>query len=196
MPEWLVRLAGEERDLRLLATELRDPWCVDEGDGRFHLRSCLLDTLDEAEEVRCVVDEFIDRANLLGPLYSERYGGIRSAEVLRLNSDGSREVTAFLSGVWFEEQTVAESPDAGSATLSVDMALLQHQPALAEALRYLREEPDWPGYYKAFKAVRDAAGGERGLRQRGWAAKPAVTTSPGPPSPVGTTATSTRHRTR
>lgn len=84
-------------------------------------------------------------------------------------------MTAFLSGLWFEEQTVAESPDAGSATLSADMALLQHQPALAEALRYLREEPDWPGYYKAFEAVRDAAGGERGLRQRGWAAKPAVT---------------------
>lgn len=54
------------------------------------------------------------------------------------------------------------------------MSLLERQNDLVKALSYMRGEPNWYGYYKAYEAVRDAVGGDRGLIRKRWATKPAL----------------------
>jgi len=184
MPEWLVRLTGKERDLRFLATTLRGADCrVTEKDGEFHLRSSHFESLADAGEVKTAADEMIDQANLAALIWFERYGGVLPGEVVGLEPDGSRHVavftmvgaviagpaTAFGSVTVVGSHTKPESLD-----LTRDMSLLQWQPALRVALSYMRDKPDWHGYYKAYEAIRDTVGGDRGLVRKGWTTRKAL----------------------
>lgn len=97
MPEWMVRLVGAERDLRFLATTLREADCrVTEKDGQFHLRSSRFEALAGAGEVKTAADEMIKLANLAALLRFERYGSVLTGEVVGLQPDGSRHVAVFL----------------------------------------------------------------------------------------------------
>jgi hypothetical protein len=176
MPEWIVRLVGAERDLRFLATTLRNPDCrVTEEDGEFHLRSSGFAALSDAGGVKTAADEMIKGANLAALIRFERYGGVLPGEVVGLEPDGSRHVSVFLEAgavaIAGMAPTVVGSQHTPPPDLSRDMALLKRKPALADALSYLHDEPNWHGCWKAFEAVRKAAGGNRGLKRRGWTAE-------------------------
>jgi hypothetical protein len=182
MPEWLVRVTGKERDLRFLATTLREADCrVTEKDGEFHLRSSHFEALADAGEVKTAADEMIERANLVAPLRFEGYRDVLPGEVVGLEPDGSRHVTVFAKAgavlmaaraTAFGSVTVVGSHTKPEPLdLTRDMSLLERQPALRMALSYMRDEPNWYGYYKADEAIRDAVGGDRGLIRNGWITK-------------------------
>jgi hypothetical protein len=177
VPEWLVRLTGQERDLRFLATALRDPWRVTEEDGRSYLRSSFFNGFSEAAEVKLAADEMIDRANLAGLLHFERYAGVSTGEVVRVRPDGSRDISVSTATglVIAEARVVAFSSSDGPASkpsppdLAADIAFLEQQPAIAKALSHVRNEPDWYGYWKAVEALGRAVGGVKGIVNLGWA---------------------------
>ena len=177
MSEWRVRLTGQERDLCLLATALRDSWRVIEEDGRSYLRSSLFDRFGEAAEVKQAADEMIDRANLAGLLHFERYAGVSPGEVVRLRPDGSRDVSVSIAtGLAIGQgSAVAFSSSTGPASkpsppdLTADIAFLERQPAIVKALSHVRNEPDWYGYWKAVEALGRAVGGVKGIVNLGWA---------------------------
>jgi len=47
--------------------------------------------------------------------------------------------------------------------------MVKRRPFLAKALWYLREEPDWYGYWKATEALGEEIGGLKNIVSRGWA---------------------------
>jgi hypothetical protein len=177
VPEWRVRLTGQERDLRFLATALRDPWSVIEEDGRSYLRSSLFDGFGEAAEVKQAADDMIERANLAGLLHFERCSGVSTGEVVRVRPDGSQDISVSIATglVIAEASVVAFSSSDGPASkpsppdLTADIAFLEHQPAVVKALSHVSNEPHWYGYWKAVEAVGRAVGGVKGIVNLGWA---------------------------
>jgi hypothetical protein len=185
MPEWIVRLVGAERDLRFLATTLREADCrVTKKDGEFHLRSSRFEALADAGEVKTAADEMIERANLAAVIRFERYGGVLPGEVVGLEPDGSRHVTVFLKAgallmaapaTAFGSVTVVGSQTKPEPLdLTRDMSLLQRRPLLLKALKHVRDEPGWPGYWKAVEALGEQVGGLHRIPELGWASEDEV----------------------
>jgi hypothetical protein len=175
----LVRLVGRERDLRFLASGVREPWRITEEGDEFYLRSSGFEGLNEAGEVKRLADEFLDWANLHSLLRFEGYQGVHTGEIVSLNPDGSRHVTIAMAvghvkagatvsgvGVSIGSPIRAQPPD-----LTGDMSLLKQRPRLVEALRYVREEPGWFGYWKGIEALGEDIGGQDKIVWHGWATK-------------------------
>ena len=177
MPEWLVRLAGRERDLRFLATALRDPWRITEEASKFYLGSSRFEGLGDAGEVKRLADEFVDWADLHALLRFEGYQGVQTAEIVGLDPNGSSRATvtifaaAFASGraTVFGSATIIGSQPTPPPDLTRDTSLLRQRPRLAKAVKYVREEPGWYGYWKATEAFGEEIGGLDEIVSRGWA---------------------------
>jgi hypothetical protein len=185
MPEWMVRLVGAERDLRRLARALRSgEHRITEEEGGFYLRSLRFEALADDGEVIDAADEIIEQANLLAPYVAPGVGAVRTGiQVISVSTDGSRRESRFgirvapvMDVSWASDVVLPGSGTAAEAhtDLSVDLADLMAEPHLLHGLRYLRDEPDWTGYYKAFEAIWKAAGGKDRLWQRGWATREEV----------------------
>jgi hypothetical protein len=175
MPEWIVRLVGEEWNLRFLASALRSGDSrVTEEDGEFHLRSSRFAALASAGEVKAVADELLEQASLVAPARFDGYGGVLINRIIRLEQDKSRQVTDFL----YCKVTCRVIPSAADIAsieeprdLNRDMSLLQRRPLLLKALRHVRDEPGWPGYWKAVEALGEQVGGLHRIPELGWASE-------------------------
>ena len=177
MSEWMVRLIGPERDLRLLAESLQDADCrVIVEAHHSYLCSCDFKRLSEAGAIKRIAEEIVRRANRAALLRYDGFCHVKTGAVLCVQADGSRGVTVFPPTALTCMETHA--PEAVGAcavnprpNLRRDMGVLQQEPALDEALGYLQSEPNAYGYYKAFEAICKAAGGEHELWKRGWATR-------------------------
>jgi hypothetical protein len=189
MSEWMVRLIGPERDLRLLAESLQDADCrvIAEADGSY-LRTCDFRSLAEVGAIKRIAEEIISRANRAAVLRYGDFCHVKTGAVLCVQADGSRSVTIFPPTAlsWMEAyapQAVGACAAKPKPNLRRDMDVLQQEPALDEALGYLESEPNEYGYYKAFEAIRNAAGGEHKLWKRGWATREEVESLRDSPQP-------------
>jgi hypothetical protein len=174
MPEWLVRIQGPKRDLRFLATAVRDPWRVTNKDGEFYLRSGRFENRD-AKEVKRLADEFVQWAELHALARFEGYQGVVTGEIVGLGPGGSRSIVLFPatghargfgSAIGVGAPGQSRPPD-----LARDTALLRRRRFLAKAFRHVREEPNWLGYWKAAEALGDDIGGLKHVTARGWASQ-------------------------
>jgi hypothetical protein len=172
---------GRERDLRFLASAIRDPWRITEEDGKFYLRSSRFEGLNDAGEVKRLADEFFDCADLVARVRFEGYQRVHTAEVVGIKPDGAHHATiAFAVG---HAEGVGSAMAVGVAEvvgspvkpqppdLTRDTSLLKQRLSLAKALRHLREEPNWYGYLKATEALGEEICGLKNVVNRGWATK-------------------------
>ena len=163
MPEWIVRLVGEEWNLRFLASALRSGDCrVTEEDGGFYLRSSRFASLASAGEVKTVADELLKQASLVAPARFDGYGGVLIDRIIRIEQDGSRQGTDFM----YCRVTCRVIPSAADIAsieeprdLNRDISLLRRRPLLLKASRHVRDEPGWPGYWKVVEALGEQVGG-------------------------------------
>jgi hypothetical protein len=189
MPEWMVRLVGADEALRFLARTLSGPEhrVTEEDDGKFYLRSRRFADLDKAEAVKRVADKVVEQVNRAAFLWRAGYQDAKTAEVVRVDPDGSRSVAIIAIGVPAEARSDAHPgtlvPVGPGRPLCPDVALLEQEPSLAAAIDYIRNEPNWTGYYKAFEAICKAAGGEHELWRRGWATREEVESLNDSPQP-------------
>ena len=178
MPEWIVRLVGEEWNLRFLASALRSGDCrVTEEDGGFYLRSSRFASLASAGEVKTVADELLEQASLVAPARFDGYGGVLIDRIIRIEQDGSRQGTDFM----YCRVTCRVIPSAADIAsieeprdLNRDRSLLRRRPLLLKASRHVRDEPGWPGYWKAVEALGEQVGGLDRIPELGWASEDEV----------------------
>ena len=161
---------------RFLARELCDHWRVTEEDGKFYLRSSRFEGLSDAGEVKRLAEEFVDWSDLRALVRFEGYQGVHTAEIVGLNPNGSRHETivfavghvqagpATASGV----MAVVGSPAEPRPDLTRDTSILKQRRSLAKALRYVREEPNWYGYWKATEALGEEIGGLKNIVSHRW----------------------------
>jgi hypothetical protein len=179
MPDWRLRLMGHERDLRFLSNYLNDPdWQLLDEEGEFYLCSSRPGAFADAGEVKRAADEIIDDANLTAPLRFEPYNGVQTAGVVRIGPDGAHHTTLFAAGFAAGEATifgsvsVLGSPRTPLPAFLRDAAVLRRRTALRKALRHVREEPGWFGYWKAAEALGEDIGGLKHVHALlGWASK-------------------------
>lgn len=183
MRQWLVRLKGEEFDLKELPKlfDSAEAMVIIE-DGDYYLKSTRFADLSAAEEVLRVAIEMVDMINDVAFLH---FDNIKSADVdavAEVHEDGSRCHHVFLRGsatarsrVGVARLTVTDS--SGNAVESyqpsaaiVIMGAARRHTAVADALHFHRKS-DWGSLYKVFELIRDDVGGERRLIQRGCVSK-------------------------
>jgi hypothetical protein len=200
MPKWLVRLSGPERELRLLSHVMRGQGRrITENRGEFYLWSQQFDALGGAATVKDLADEMITRASLAVLLLWCRSLRIKSADVIEQDQDRSLHVTTFVATGTLQlqgfpvEVTGGRQPEHDFSRVE---AVIERCPSLAKAVAYLQDEPNRPGYYKAYEAIRDANGGDRGLKKKGWVTRRQLSRftwsaqtdrhhdEPGPPDPM------------
>jgi hypothetical protein len=180
MPEWTVRVTGNERDLRFLATTLRNADCrVVEEDGEFRLRSSRFETLVEIGEVKAAADEMIKMADLVASVWCDGYRRVFIDRIMRLAQDGSRQGAEFRRlKVSFTVVPSTSLTNVGSVEeprdLNQDISLLKRRPLLLKAIRYVDGEPGWPGYWKAVEALGEQVGGVDQIAKLGWATEDEV----------------------
>ena len=196
MGEWILVLGGKEADLERLVG-LRDSdagWRVERDDRRgVVLRSSRLDALEDRSEVRHAAANLVSLVDIAAHLSVHRFGGVALADcVLILN--GQEQFAGTSSGNVGHQVLAALTQKAYGAGVGPPPApdgtppsprefehweilqrlkLLSAHPDLADAHRYLWDEPGMQGYYKAAEAIRDAVGGKWDtLVSLGWTAAP------------------------
>ena len=182
MREWIIELEGRNSDLkRLVGLSGGDAgWRIERDDRRgVVLRSSFLDALEDRSAVRREATKLvglIDSAARSVP----RFGGVALADCV-LILDGQEQFAGTSSGNVGHQVLPALTqkgygagvgpPPAPDGTppsprefehweiLQLFKLQVAH-PDLADAHRYLRDEPGMQGYYKAAEAIRDAVGGK------------------------------------
>lgn len=180
MAEWLVEVRGSDRDLRLFQqAHPETDWKVAFEDGRCVLRSTQFAGLTDEQDVRRLASEYVDHADLACRMESPEFDGLKIGAVIRRNDDGTAvhhvyardtlHVFASMDAVIVTNNGRTLRPTPPDITQTI--RLIPSHPELRAALRYLRDEPTWPGLYKAFEAIQKAVGGTTLIAARGWASK-------------------------
>lgn len=97
MPQWLVKLAGDDIDLRSLSGQFREPECrVDKDtDGVYHLTSDTFDSMTVAAEVHTASSDMLLLINDLMKVRNPEYRPALLDKVVRINDDGTRSGYVF-----------------------------------------------------------------------------------------------------
>ena len=197
MREWIIELGGRNPDLKRLVGLRGDDagWRIERDDRRgVVLRSTRLDALEDRSEVRHGATKLIGRIDSAARRTVPRFGGVALADCV-LILDGQEQFPGVGSGNVGRMVLPALTMKAYGAGVGPppaldgtppspreyehweilrQVALQEAHPDLDDALRYLKEEPDLRGYYKAFEAVRDSVGGHAALLKTGWCSKRAL----------------------
>jgi hypothetical protein len=184
---WRVQLAGDPRDLESLAAEPTSAeWSIQRDGEQFMLTSISFDLMADSSTIWSLADDLVARIDRAAMLRMSSFGGIRVAALRqRRDNDGSRidiSVRDFLALSVRETAEVRVGFDAiGKAPTKLAMppcpglpdlvALQQANSGFCDALSYVKHDDDWPGYYKAFEALRAAVGGETRIQHLGWASR-------------------------
>ncbi len=197
MREWIIELGGRNPDLERLVG-LRDGdagWRIERDDRRgVVLRSSLLDALEDRSAVRREATKLIGFIDSAARRSVPRFGGVALADcVLILEGQeqftgisGGNEAHMILPALTMKAYGAGVGPSPAPDGTPPSPREFEHweilqlfelqvaHPDLADALRYLEEEPDLRGYYKAFEAIRDSVGGHAALLKTGWCSKRAL----------------------
>ncbi len=195
MREWIIELTGKEADLERLVG-LRDSdagWRVERDDRRgVILRSSRLDALEDRSEVRQAAANLVSFVDIAARLSVHRFGGVALADCV-LILDGQEQFAGSSSGNVGHQVLPALTQKAYGAGVGPPrtpdgpppsprefehweilqrLKLLSAYPDLADALRYMNEEPDLRGYYKVGEAILRALGRPKKweiIAKLGWA---------------------------
>lgn len=196
MPQWLVKLAGDDIDLRSLSGQFREPECrVDKDtDGVYHLTSDTFDSMTVAAEVHTASSDMLLLINDLMKVRNPEYRPALLDKVVRINDDGTRSGYVFGSATMrgsgrATAEGIVIAPD-GKVVPSPEPDKSQARLKLAEQDAKVREVlVYWRGCnagdsdlcfnaYKVYEIIReDVAGGRdegqgtEEIKSRGWATK-------------------------
>jgi hypothetical protein len=171
----LVRLTGQEFDLRALAEHLRLPECTarEEKNSEYYLESSSFDDFDDVATVVERGQELIQRLNGVGRLLNiitepVAFGG----DVMRIKDDGKRDVYIFPPPLMARVR-MSISRDGGSSapehsTAEIFILEAEGDPVVARAIRLFGQSHTWDNLYKVLDAIKEAVGGENQFKSRQW----------------------------
>lgn len=180
MAKWLIKLKGEEFDLKDLTSLVHSPSsAVMEENGLYYLWSSDFDSLDSASEVRKSASTLIDVLNGAMKLHTSGFHGISEDGVIMIEEDGRRHEYVYLGGSSAARSrtrasiTVTTSGDkeqVAQPTCDVEswISLAKTDKAVAGALHFFRENT-WISLYKVYEIIRRDMGGEKAITENGWA---------------------------
>ncbi len=194
MTRWLVTLTGTEADLdRLVELPDGDDWQVTRHDKRgVALCGERFEALSDHDSLRRVAEALIEHLNraarhrltgfqgvALGATVEQGQGGDHLAllghDAVHVHATATATVWAHLhaEGVAIGARAQLDAPPPGTDCVRL-VLLLEANPHLVAALDYIQDGGAWDNSYKAFKAIRDAIGGQKALLKAGWCTKRAL----------------------
>jgi hypothetical protein len=152
MARWRVWIDGPKGDIQCLKDHPGDTdWCIEFDDSmeRHYIRADRFEELDTASEVHASASQLVDQISLAGLSRWAGFGNISVGSVYEMGRDGPIGQSIMLgTATYYQEDADHE---AGSVQERID--LLIEQPSIAAALRYIRDERNWLGYYRAYEAI-------------------------------------------
>ncbi len=189
MTRWLVTLAGAVADLdRLVKLPDGEDWQI----IRHEKRGVVLcgerfEQLNDDSSLRRVAGALVEHLNRAAQYHLTDFQGVTlratveqgqggdhlallAHDAVHVHLAGKATVPAHvrLDAAITGAPTQSDTPQPGADCARL-VALLEAHPDLADALGYLEDEPNMPGYYKTAEAIRDAVGGNWStLVNLGW----------------------------
>jgi hypothetical protein len=182
MAKWLIRLKGEEFDLKDLTPLVHSPnHAVIEENGLYYLWSLDFDSLDSASEVRELASSLIDVLNGAVKLHTSGFHGVSEDGVIMIEEDGRRHEYVYLGG-----SSAARSRASASITVITSgdkeqvaqpprdveswISLAETHKAVGNALHFFKEDT-WTSLYKIYEIIREDVAGQKAIIKSGWATK-------------------------
>ena len=179
MAAWLVRLKGHPFDLAYLSTTFDAPKRrIHEREGCHYLQSSDFEVLTDAEDVRLHAQSLLQLMNGAARVQSGEYQPVAVDAVVRVDDDGTRQVSMSLSGaVSMRSQFSATVIKGGTATplqSSTDaqafLAVAEQHAKVQEALcMFGALDPTWANLHKVFECIQFDVGGT--MFAEGWTTK-------------------------
>jgi len=182
MPNWSVQLFGNRFDLEDLSKwfTTTDLQVVKESDG-FYLKSDLFETIEEAEHVRTLAQEMLQRLVGAAKLFRTNFMSVELGEVTRQEDDKQRHRYVSLSA-----SIVVRSKTSSILTVNgreetppkvplpaVWAAVAKDDKKVLQALRLWANNPDsWDNLYKILEVIESDVGGA--IYCNGWVSKTEV----------------------
>ena len=184
MPEWLVRLKGDELDLGYLPSLLRSAGhTVIEQNGGYYLRSSDFDSLDSGDAVLERGIAIIKMLNGAMRLRVPSFSGVGEDGVTVIEEDGRRQHFAYGSvsmqgrSRLRADATVLASdggeqiePQPPPSNVESWLSLADTDQAVADALGFFRENT-WISLFKVYEIIEKDLGGGGAIVRNGLAAR-------------------------
>jgi hypothetical protein len=182
MPNWSVQLTGDKFDLEDLPKWFTTPdlQVVEELDG-YYLRSDLFEAIEEAEEVRTVAQEILERLVGAAKLFRPNFLSIELGAVIRQEDDGRRRRHVSLSSNIVARSKVSSvklTVNGSEETLQVPRpavwaAVAKDDEKVRQALRFWSDGPEnWAYLYKVLEVIESDVGGV--IYRNAWVSKTEV----------------------
>lgn len=195
MAQWMVKLAGDELDLKDVSKLYTEPqcWVARDDDGAYYLTSDVFDSMDGGGDIEAAAHELLVYVNALTSLRNSGFQPISVDGVYSLNDDGTKahhvllRATMSASARLHAELTVLGPngqpiPSAEPALAQIRLKLAQRDMKVRTVLSLWRgctpsDAGLWIYLYKIYEIIGDdMAGGNKNnirqiLKQLGWATK-------------------------
>jgi hypothetical protein len=187
MKDWRIRLIGHGFDLEDLSTqEGSSDWIIFKEEGDYFLKSSLFDDLKDAEEVRKVATDILDKLNGLAKLRFTNFQPLKIDAVSYIDDSGKKHQFVLIHSATLTMRsrlsataTVVKSDDTIDASdkrqpsiVELGYSIAKKDANVAEALRIFGSlETNWFNLYKVFEIIRDDVGGHDQLIRTGWTSK-------------------------
>ncbi len=178
MPEWLVQVSGDPKDLELLARERPGKYCkIRKERIGYCLKSIQFENFQSSDQVREVAQRLIERMNHVATFSFPGFLGVKRGAVESIEDDGSKIIhlqASLVSTVSLRATaiclngTIAHS---SPSDFSQRMELSEVNEHVADAFKYLSEKPNWYGLSKVLEAIGKTTNGRDGIAAQGWATK-------------------------
>jgi hypothetical protein len=173
MAEWLVRLRGEPRELRLLSWLMSLPeWRITEESGEYYLCASAFQAMTEVADVRSYALRLITIINGSAALRLHSDGQVVFGGVVRAYEDGRQDAFTFGALIVVQEGNMLSAtgsvsgapstlrPSRQQTAVDTDLSVaLQHQ-SVEDALRFMGFEKNWFNLAKVFETIEQDVGGE------------------------------------
>lgn len=188
MAEWMVRLKGENSDLRYLSARLSLPGLnVIEEEGSYYLKNVDFNSLTNAADVYQKAGELIPIIKGAVKVLSGGFCAIEVDYVTFIDDEGKRYNHYFIepacgqlriSGMDPEltvikpNGTLDSSPNPNPSTLERYIEIARKDGKVNKALRFFSSsEPRWYALYKVLDVIEEDLGGGKKLEETQWASK-------------------------
>jgi len=177
--KWLVRVIGDEYDIRELAKSLNleDLSITKESDG-YYLSSPLFEGLTESTDVRQKAKEIMALLNGAARLEIGIRKPMEVECIVKICDDGRRQFDMILDAVGSSKASVdvvIRKAD-GSTTemhavdrISKYFKIALNDSKVAEALNLLQHDLDWVNLYRIYEVIEEDVGNKERIVANGWA---------------------------
>jgi len=173
MAQTLVKLEGQQDDLRALVTLSSDAWSVIEENGAYYLCSQGWNAIDDLTEVNGLAHELIAVLNGAGAVFVNNFEPVRLAGVsTRRRKDGSNDTTV---AAITAKARIRHGPEilAGTPDMAAWIELAgKHVDAQKALTLYGSLEHTWRNLYLILEVVEDNMGGEKAVLASKWCPAP------------------------